>query len=91
MMIPQMIKSCIIRVEKRDELLKHLQSNNIGCAVYYPVPLHMQNCFENLGYKKGDFPVSEKAAEEVLALPVYPELTNEMQDYVVEKVLDFLN
>lgn len=81
----------IIRVAKRDELLKHLQENNIGCAVYYPVPLHMQNCFENLGYKKGDFPVSENAAEEVLALPVYPELTNEMQDYVVEKALEFLN
>ncbi len=78
----------VIRVPKRDQVMEHLQKNNIGCAVYYPVPLHLQDCFKYLGYKQGDMPVSEKAAEQVLALPVYPELTDEMQDYVVEKVLE---
>lgn len=79
----------VIRVPKRDELLKHLQENNIGCAIYYPVALHLQDCFKDLGYKLGDMPVAEKASREVIALPVYPELTDEMQDYVVEKVLGF--
>ncbi|HEG42714.1 MAG TPA: DegT/DnrJ/EryC1/StrS family aminotransferase [Phycisphaerales bacterium] len=80
----------IIRVPKRDELLAHLRANDIGCAIYYPVPLHLQECFGDLGYKKGDMPHAEKAAEEVIALPVYPELTNKMQDYVVETALSFL-
>jgi dTDP-4-amino-4,6-dideoxygalactose transaminase len=80
----------VIRVPKRDELLAHLRANDIGCAVYYPVPLHLQECFAELGYKEGDMPHAEKAAQEVMALPVYPELTNEMQDYVVETALSFL-
>jgi dTDP-4-amino-4,6-dideoxygalactose transaminase len=80
----------VIRVPRRDELLAHLQANDIGCAVYYPVPLHLQECFAYLGHKAGDFPESEKAAEEVLALPVYPELTDEMKDYVAETALSFL-
>lgn len=78
----------VLRVSNRDELLKHLQNNNIGCAVYYPVPLHLQNCFKDLGYKQGDLPVAEQAAKEVIALPVYPELTDQMKDYVIEKVLE---
>lgn len=77
----------VIRVPKRDEVAAHLKKNNIGCAIYYPLPLHLQKCFEYLGYKAGDFPQSEKAAKEVLALPVYPELTDEMKDFVVENVL----
>jgi len=74
----------VVRVPRRDELVKHLQDNGIGCAVYYPLPLHLQPCFGYLGYKRGDFPESEKAAKEVLALPVYPELTDLMKNYVVE-------
>ena len=81
----------VIRVANRDELFEHLKGNNIGCEIYYPVPLHMQECFEYLGYKQGDFPESEKAAKEVLALPVYPELTDEMKDFVVDTVISFLN
>ncbi len=80
-----------IRVPRRDEVVKHLQGKGIGCAIYYPIPLHMNECFGYLGYKQGDFPESEKAAEEIMALPIYPELSNAMKDYVVESVLSFLD
>ena len=80
----------VIRVPKRDELLAHLRANNIGCAIYYPVPLHLQECFADQGYKEGDLPVSEQAAKEVIALPIYPELTDEMKDHVAKTVIDFL-
>lgn len=81
----------VVRVPNRDKVLAHLKEKNIGCAVYYPVPLHLQECFEYLGYKQGDFSESEKAAKEVIALPVYPELTDEMKDFVVDTVISFLN
>lgn len=79
-----------IRVPRRDEVVAHLQKNNIGCEIYYPVPMHLQKCFDYLGYKEGDMPESEKAASEIMALPVYPELTDEMKDCVVETILEFL-
>lgn len=78
-----------LRAEKRDKLQEHLKSRGIGSAIYYPVPLHLQPCFEYLGYKKGAFPESEKAAGEVLSLPVYPELTRSQQDEVIEAVHAF--
>jgi dTDP-4-amino-4,6-dideoxygalactose transaminase len=77
-------------VPKRDEVLAHLRASDIGCAVYYPVGLHLQKCFSSLGYKEGDLPNTEKAAAEVMALPVYPELTDDMKDFVVETILSFL-
>ena len=80
----------VVRVPGRDKVLAHLKQNNIGCAVYYPLGLHMQECFKYLGYKEGDFPEAEEAAQEVLALPVYPELTDEMKKYVVETLLGFI-
>jgi dTDP-4-amino-4,6-dideoxygalactose transaminase len=80
----------VIRVPKRDEVVKHLQASQIGCEVYYPVPMHLQECFQSLGYGAGSFPQSEKACTEVMALPIYPELTTEMQDHVAETILNFI-
>ena len=78
----------VIRVPDRDKVRDRLKADEIGCEIYYPVPLHMQECFKDLGYSQGDFPESEKAAKEVLALPVYPELTENMMQCVVETVLE---
>jgi len=72
--------------EKRDEFRTFLQKCGIGNEVYYPVPFHLQECFKDLGYKEGDFPNSEFAANHTIALPIYPELTEEMQNYVIEKI-----
>lgn len=82
----------IIRVPAaiRDDLRTHLKSRNIGNEVYYPVPLHMQECFADLGGREGDLPHSELAARESIALPVYPELTEDQQAYVVEEVVSFV-
>ncbi len=74
---------------QRDELQKFLSDNDIGTAIYYPVPFHLQECFRYLEYKKGDFPNSEYAAEHTLAIPIYPELTTEMQYYVISKIGEF--
>lgn len=73
----------------RDGLRQHLTAQEVGHEVYYPVPFHLQECFRYLGYQKGDFPHSEYAAEHSLALPIYPELTDEMKAYVVAKVLEY--
>ncbi len=79
----------VIRAKDRDDLKKHLQSKEIGCAIYYPLSLHMQECFQFLGYKEGDFPKSEKASKETLALPVYPELKEAQIRYVAEQIGNF--
>jgi dTDP-4-amino-4,6-dideoxygalactose transaminase len=79
-----------VRVPRRDDLRAHLASKEIGTEVYYPVPLHLQECFSSLGYKAGDFPEAERAAAECLSLPVYPELTDEQQDYVARSLLEFI-
>jgi dTDP-4-amino-4,6-dideoxygalactose transaminase len=81
----------IIRVEKRDELKKFLTENEIGNEIYYPIPFHLQECFQYLNHKKGDFPMAEFCANTSLAVPIYPELTTEMITFVVEKISEFLN
>ena len=78
-----------LRVERRDELQGHLQSKGIGSAVYYPVPLHLQRCFSHLGYQRGQLPEAERAAGEVLSLPIYPELARTQLDQVVDAIRGF--
>jgi dTDP-4-amino-4,6-dideoxygalactose transaminase len=79
----------VIRCNKRDELRQFLTTRNIGTEVYYPIPLHLQECFAGLGYKEGDFPEAEAAAREALALPIYPELTDSQQHYIVDRIEAF--
>ena len=80
----------VLRVEnRRDELRAFLNEKRIGCEIYYPIPLHLQECFKSLGYKSGDFPESEKAAKQTLALPISHEVDRSQQEYVVETVHQF--
>lgn len=79
----------VIRVQRRDELQEFLKSKGIPSAIYYPVPLHLQKCFSYLDYREGDFPVAEQAAKEVLALPIYPELGRNQQDYILSAINEF--
>jgi dTDP-4-amino-4,6-dideoxygalactose transaminase len=81
----------VIRTARRDALKAHLESHGIGTAVYYPVPLHRQPCFSDFGYAAGDLPRAERAAEEALALPIYPELTDDQQAYIVHTIDRFVH
>ena len=86
---PHIFNQYVIRTERRDELQTFLETQGIASGVYYPIPFHLQECFKYLGLNKGDFPVSESAAKEVLALPVYPGITTSMQERVVEQIKVF--
>jgi dTDP-4-amino-4,6-dideoxygalactose transaminase len=79
----------VLRADRRDALREFLQARQIGCEIYYPVPLHLQQCFGYLGYKPGDFPESERACQEVIALPIFPELTSDEQQTVVSAIAEF--
>lgn len=79
----------VVRAYRRDELREFLTARKIGTEIYYPIPLHLQPCFVYLGYREGDFPEAERAAKEVLALPMFPELTEEEQRWVVKSIADF--
>lgn len=81
----------VIRVERRDALMAFLKQKGIGTEVYYPVPLHLQQCFADWGHQTGDFPASERASQETLALPIYPELSEEQQSAVVDTIREFFS
>jgi len=80
-----------IAVKNRDGLKEHLTKNQIGWAVYYPLPLHLQECYKSLGHRQGDLPVSERKANEVISLPIFPELTTQEQEFVIESIKSFLS
>jgi dTDP-4-amino-4,6-dideoxygalactose transaminase len=79
----------VIRTSRRDELMKYLKEHGVSCGVHYPIPLHLQPAYKKLGLKKGSFPMSEKLAEEILSIPIYPELTNEQLSYIVDNIKGF--
>jgi dTDP-4-amino-4,6-dideoxygalactose transaminase len=79
----------VVRAKQRDDLQKFLKERGVPTAIYYPLSLHLQKCFAYLGYKEGDFPESEEASREVLALPVYPELNSHQQDIIVSSINQF--
>jgi dTDP-4-amino-4,6-dideoxygalactose transaminase len=79
----------VIRIERRDELRKFLDSRGIASGIHYPIPIHLHEAYSNLGYRRGDFPVSEGFAEQILSLPMYPDLRREMIEYVAEAVTEF--
>jgi dTDP-4-amino-4,6-dideoxygalactose transaminase len=78
-----------VRAARRDELRRSLDARGIGTGIYYPVPLHLQECFRTLGYARGDFPVSESLSEEVLSLPIYPEVGEQRIRAVAAAIRDF--
>jgi dTDP-4-amino-4,6-dideoxygalactose transaminase len=79
----------IIRTRKRDELQKYLSENGIGTGLHYPIPLHLQKAYVDLGYDEGDFPITEKIASEILSLPMFPQLTTDQQQYVSTQIKQF--
>jgi dTDP-4-amino-4,6-dideoxygalactose transaminase len=79
----------VIQTGKRDKLLEYLQKKGISVGIHYPIPIHLQKAYVELGYKKGDFPVTEKYADRILSLPMFPELTTKEIDYVVTNIKEF--
>ena len=89
LLFPHIYNQYVIRVGRRDELMEFLKQRGVGSEIYYPVPFHEQKCFAGVSNPARELENSSKAAKEVLALPVYPELSREMQEYVVEQITEF--
>jgi dTDP-4-amino-4,6-dideoxygalactose transaminase len=81
----------VVRVENRDEFMKSLASAGIATAIHYPIPLHLQNAYKSLGYRRGDFPVAEKVSAEIVSLPMFPQLRDDQQQQVVSEVLNLVS
>ena len=79
----------VVRTDDRQGLMDHLKNEGIGTGIHYPIPLHLQNAYVSMNYRKGDFPVAEKAAESIVSLPMFPQMTPQQQAHVVEQVLQF--
>ncbi len=79
----------VVRVENRDEMMKQLASVGIGTGIHYPIPLHLQKAYQSLGYKAGDFPISEKVSAEIVSLPMFPQLTSSQQQRVARELTSF--
>ncbi|MDO8658532.1 MAG: DegT/DnrJ/EryC1/StrS family aminotransferase [Candidatus Levybacteria bacterium] len=79
----------VIRVKKRDQLLEYLKSKGIFCGIHYPIPIHLQKSMKELGYKKGDFPITEKYAKEIISLPIFPQLRNEEVAIIAKYIKEF--
>ena len=77
----------VVRVKNREKLMADLATANVGTAIHYPIPLHLQKAYVHLGYKQGDFPVAEKVAPEIMSLPMFPQLTRQQQEHVAEKLM----
>ncbi len=80
----------VVQIKNRDKLQSHLSEEGIGTGIHYPIPLHLQQAYKNLGYREGDFPVTEKAASQILSLPMFPGLTYEQQDRIAQEIMDFV-
>jgi dTDP-4-amino-4,6-dideoxygalactose transaminase len=80
-----------IRVEHRDDVARSLAESEIACGIHYPVPVHLQEAYYNLGYRRGDFPVAERCSDEFLSLPMFPELNHAQIEFVVQAVKDAVN
>jgi len=80
-----------IRVKPRDELMAYLKQQGIECGIHYPLPLHLQPAYASLGFRKGQFPVSEQLAQEIISIPIYPELTNKQRQYIVDHIKKFVH
>ena len=76
---------------QRDALMNYLKSKKVGCEIYYPIPLHLQECFRYMGYKKGDFPEAEEAAEVTMAIPISNEVTTDHQEYLIKLIREFMS
>lgn len=81
----------VIRVKQRELLMNYLKQQGIECGIHYPIPLHLQPAYSSLGYKRGRFPVSEQLAQEIISIPMYPELTIEQQQYIIDHITSFIH